>query len=70
MRDSLIEVLASCYAYPKKLQSNYARDNAYAFARLASLNFLTTRLGDGFGDSWRLTAAGLHLLEASERDLP
>lgn len=69
-RDSLIEVLAACYAAPKKLQSNYVRDNAYAVARLASLNLLTTRIDDAFGDAWRVTAEGLALVEATREELP
>lgn len=69
VRDSLMDVLAACYASPRKLQSNYARDNAYAFARLASLQLLTTRITDGFGDSWRVTSAGLALLEASTKEI-
>lgn len=68
-RDTLIDVLAACYANPRKLQSNYARDNAYAVARLASLQLITTRIGDSFGDTWRPTAAGVALLEGTQREI-
>lgn len=69
MKETLIDVLAACYAHPKKLQSNYSRDNAYAVARLASLGHITTRIGDSFGDSWRPTSQGVALLESTQKEI-
>ena len=66
MSNPLMAVLASIHRYPKKLQSNFARDHAYEVARLASLGLITTREGDGFGHSWRCTYKGLRVLELGE----
>lgn len=63
----LTSVLSSIYLEPKKLQSNFCRENSQMVARLASQGFITTRYPEPtptlFGWSWRITGAGLHYLE-------
>ena len=49
---------------PASLQSNYVRANAQAFAELASRGLITTQLWEGqYGKHWRVSKAGLALLE-------
>lgn len=59
-----LDALAAIQTQPKKLQSNFCRDNAVAVARLASLGLITTRIGDLFGNEWRPTWKGLKVLDA------
>ena len=64
--NALMGVLASIHRFPKKLQSNFARVHAYEVGRLASLGLITTREGEGYGHSWRVTYKGLRVLELGE----
>ena len=60
---TLIDVLASIHKKPRRLQSNFVRDNAYEVARLASLGLITTHFQGAYGHDWRCTYKGLRVLE-------
>jgi hypothetical protein len=61
--NTLILLLVEIYASPKKLQSNFVRDNSYGVARLASLGLISTAINGTFGHHWRVTYKGLRLLD-------
>lgn len=59
-----IHVLHRAYIQPFSLQSDYAREHAHAVAELASRGLITTQLwADQYGKHWRVSKAGLALLE-------
>ena len=64
--EAAYEVLSRVYDRPLALASNYARENLPVVCLLASLGYISTVHPDGrdYGAVWRLTAAGLHALEA------
>ena len=61
-QDSLIDNLHETFRSPKALQSNYVRDHACAFARLACLGLITTAWKNTYGNHWRITHKGLRVL--------
>lgn len=65
---TLIDILQGIYQQPRKLQSNYCRDYPMQVARLASLGLITTRIGDSFGNLWRITYKGLRVVELGETE--
>jgi len=59
-----IRVLHRAYIQPFSLQSDYAREHAFEVAELASRGLITTQVwADQYGKHWRVTQAGLALLE-------
>jgi hypothetical protein len=68
MPDALtpLDVLSTVNERPRRLQSNFCRDNAVTVGRLASLGLITTRIGSLFGNEWRCTWKGLKVLDAME----
>lgn len=63
-RKTISETLHRIYASPVLLQSNYARRRDGEIAVLASLGFITTKIGPfEFGRTWRTTADGLLFLK-------
>ena len=70
--NALIEVLRDIHLAPKRLQSNFVRDNAQVVARLASCGLITTRFNIDdltfYGHHWRVTYSGLRVLELGEQE--
>ena len=65
--DHLRALLHRIYLRPLALQSNTARRHAATVAMAASLKLITTQIGPHeFGREWRLTTAGLLLLNDEE----
>ena len=62
VRHTLIDNLQETFKSPKALQSNYVRDNANAFARLACLGLISTAFKGTYGNHWRITHKGLRVL--------
>lgn len=59
-----INVLHRAFVQPFSIQSNYAREKAQEVAELASRGLITTQLWTGeYGKHWRVSRAGLALLE-------
>lgn len=59
-----LKVLHRAYAKPFTLQSDYARAHAHAVAELASRGLITTQVwADQYGKHWRVSPAGLALLQ-------
>lgn len=63
--------LAAVNEFPKRLQSNFVRDNAWEIARLASCGLITTAItlncGEAvYGHFWRCTWKGLRVLELGD----
>lgn len=48
------------------IQSDWARNYAAEVCAAASLGFITTRTGTGFGRVWLVTGAGIEFLERTE----
>ncbi len=42
-----------------KVASNFAREHAQAVAAAASMGFITTAEGEGYGRTWRATGKGI-----------
>ena len=61
---TLRELLSYLYVLgPCTTRSTIARENAESIAEGAIRGFLTTQVTDGrFGNQWRLTAMGVHML--------
>lgn len=63
MNQKTLSVLHRAYMQPFSIQSNYARANAYHVAELASRGLITTQIwSNEFGKHWRVSTAGLALL--------
>ena len=59
-----MKVLHRAYMHPFLIQSNYAREHSHAVTELASRGLITTQLwSNSFGKHWRVSRAGLALLE-------
>lgn len=69
---TVLDVLRGIHGFPKRLQSNYVRDNSQIVARLASTGLITTAVttaeGDTYGMFWRVTFKGLRVLELAGDD--
>jgi hypothetical protein len=64
MEQKTLTVLHRAYMQPFSTQSNYARQYAVEVAELASRGLLTTQIWrHQYGKHWRVSAAGLALLE-------
>lgn len=71
--DDVLHVLLRCHDDPPTVKSDFARSNAPEVAMAASLGLITTKLHDPhlftqFGNEWRLTTRGLHILEKADLD--
>lgn len=67
----LIEVLQEIYRHPKRLQSNFCREQAHTVGRLASAGLISTEIPANsgmFGYHWRVTLNGLRVLELTGVD--
>jgi hypothetical protein len=67
--DQLLPVLRRAWESPFTTRSDFARTNPEAVAQAACLGLLTVRHHDTlneWGRTWRITAAGLSLLEKTE----
>jgi hypothetical protein len=62
----LLQVVLDAHHAPRSVQSNWARENAQLVAAAASLGFITTIHQAAFGRSWRVTTAGLELVERAQ----
>ena len=71
MSNPLIEVLQEIYRHPKRLQSNFSRENSQVIARLASTALISTEIpasSGQFGYHWRVTVKGLRVIELIGED--
>lgn len=60
----LTDVVEQVHAYPRSLQSNWARENDDLVAAAASLGYITNITHDGYiSRSWRVTSMGLRYIE-------
>lgn len=67
LNEKVKDVLTRAYLEPFALQSDFARENAYLIARLASEGLITTKTPSGVhGRRWLITLPGLALLQVLE----
>ncbi len=66
LADALWDVLNRAYNEGMTVQSDFARQNAQGVAAAASMGYLTTAYGGGYGRVWRVTGLGLKWLEEDE----